>query len=431
MKNYYEVLNIELRASEAEIKKAFRKLAIKYHPDKNFGDNYFNDKFIEAKKAYDTLINPALKEAYDVRLESFLNQQSYTEKEKQEAYTETKKQAERAKEEKFNYEPFNPFYSYRDRSQQQTPQTDPIYDFWGIKLGEYLSFFKLPKNIGIIIGAYSDLLKGQEPLSSSQKALRVLKGLAIALIIGGLIFLIGKPGPIWTVIWFIVPCLIALKLMVSSNKFIHTNFYIGVNGFAEYTCYGSTKNLSTNAEVNFNDITDLYVHEISRSLNGVYQGTDFLYMFINVDTGNIPYSIDGRYDKNNSKEENPIELHFCRKVEQYWTIYLLDTMESKLEKDGYILFNLYCHEQNLYSKYIKLGVGQITFIQSENDEFTYKFNEIKKMYTKGNDLYIEHLNFKKTFFFFKSGNADKIPLLNLCNRGFFFKAMELLLGYRI
>ncbi|MCH6202178.1 hypothetical protein MMU07_21555, partial [Aquiflexum sp. LQ15W] len=50
---------------------------------------------------------------------------------------------------------------------------------------------------------------------------------------------------------------------------------------------------------------------------------------------------------------------------------------------------------------------------------------------KGNDLFIEHNNFQKTLFFFKSGNSDKIPMLNLCNRQYFFKAMEILLGYKI
>ena len=53
MTNYYDILEIDSNASFEEIKKAFRILAIKYHPDKNLGDNYFADKFIEVKQAYD------------------------------------------------------------------------------------------------------------------------------------------------------------------------------------------------------------------------------------------------------------------------------------------------------------------------------------------------------------------------------------------
>lgn len=428
MKNYYEVLEIQLQASEAEIKKGFRKLAIKYHPDKNFGDDYFNDKFIDAKEAYDILINPTLREAYDIKLNNFLNQQSYTEKERQEEYKETKKQAERAKEEKFHYEPFNPFYSYRDRKQQEAPQKDPVFDFWGEKLSETLGFFKLPENIGHIVGAYSDYTKGDNPLTSSQRKTSILKGLAVGLIIGVLIYFIGKPDSIWTLIWFVVPTIIILKIITSLNKFKHSNLYIGVNGFAEFVCTDSVDNITTESEVNFNDITDLFVYQVERRVNYQYRGTDFYYAFLN--NGNIIYENYGIYDKKSDKDSNPIELNFCRKIEQYWTVYLLDNMESNLEKDGCIVFNLYYPDSKTHKPYIKLSVGEITFIKKK-EEFTYRFNEIKKIYTDSNDLYIEHLNYQKTFYFFKSGNADRVPLLDLCNRQFFFKAMELLLGYRI
>lgn len=95
------------------------------------------------------------------------------------------------------------------------------------------------------------------------------------------------------------------------------------------------------------------------------------------------------------------------------------------------MFNLYSHEKNIFSSYIKLGIGFITFLKSQNEEFTYKFNEIKRMYSKGNELHIQHNNFERKLFFFKSGNEDVIPMINLCNRQFFYKAMELLLGYKI
>ena len=156
-----------------------------------------------------------------------------------------------------------------------------------------------------------------------------------------------------------------------------------------------------------------------------------LYVFLNTKDGNVAYVKEGTFDKKDEIKEQPFDLNFCRKVEQYWTIYLLDNMEQKLERDGHLLFNLYSHENNTYIPYIKLSVGQITFIKDGESEFTYKFNDIKRMYSKGSDLYIEHNNFQRTFYFFKSGNADKIPMLNLCNRQFFYKAMELLLGYKI
>ncbi len=64
-RDYYEVLGVERGASAEEIKKAYRKAAIKYHPDKNPGDKEAEEKFKEAAEAYDVLSNPDKKARYD------------------------------------------------------------------------------------------------------------------------------------------------------------------------------------------------------------------------------------------------------------------------------------------------------------------------------------------------------------------------------
>jgi len=64
-RNFYEVLGIEKGATEDEIKKAFRKLAIKYHPDKNQGDKESEEKFKEINEAYQVLTDPQKKSQYD------------------------------------------------------------------------------------------------------------------------------------------------------------------------------------------------------------------------------------------------------------------------------------------------------------------------------------------------------------------------------
>lgn len=64
-RDYYEVLGVSKGASEQEIKKAYRKLAIKFHPDKNPDDAAAEDKFKEAAEAYDVLSNAEKKQRYD------------------------------------------------------------------------------------------------------------------------------------------------------------------------------------------------------------------------------------------------------------------------------------------------------------------------------------------------------------------------------
>jgi molecular chaperone DnaJ len=64
-RDYYDVLGVSRNTSADEIKKAYRKLAIKFHPDKNPDDKSAEDKFKEAAEAYEVLSNPEKKQRYD------------------------------------------------------------------------------------------------------------------------------------------------------------------------------------------------------------------------------------------------------------------------------------------------------------------------------------------------------------------------------
>jgi molecular chaperone DnaJ len=64
-RDYYEILGVSKSASADEIKKAYRKLAIKYHPDKNPGDKSAEEKFKEAAEAYEILSDNDKRARYD------------------------------------------------------------------------------------------------------------------------------------------------------------------------------------------------------------------------------------------------------------------------------------------------------------------------------------------------------------------------------
>lgn len=64
-RDYYQVLDLPRTATEAEVKKAYRRLAMKLHPDRNPDDHESTDKFKEVKEAYEVLIDPNRRAAYD------------------------------------------------------------------------------------------------------------------------------------------------------------------------------------------------------------------------------------------------------------------------------------------------------------------------------------------------------------------------------
>jgi molecular chaperone DnaJ len=64
-RDYYEVLGVERNAAEGDIKKAYRRLAMKFHPDRNSGDTDAETKFKEATEAYEILSDPERRRVYD------------------------------------------------------------------------------------------------------------------------------------------------------------------------------------------------------------------------------------------------------------------------------------------------------------------------------------------------------------------------------
>jgi len=68
MKNYYSVLGLDKGSSDDEIKKAYRKLAMQYHPDRNEGNKKAEDRFKEISEAYAVLSDKKKRSQYDQKV---------------------------------------------------------------------------------------------------------------------------------------------------------------------------------------------------------------------------------------------------------------------------------------------------------------------------------------------------------------------------
>lgn len=404
-------------------------MAVKYHPDKNIGDDdYFKNKFIEIKEAYEAIGNPENRESYNEKLKAYRGKLNEAKAKTTFEKNRSKQEEQRKYEESFSYSAHKPFFSSSDRDNSITPEQPPAYDFFGEIIDEGLEFLIFPKKIGKLVMGYSNLRKTDNPTTKIKKVFNLVLYPLIGFGIAYGIFYFFSPLIFWTIVWFVVFGGGSILVALGENSFEYEHFFIGINGFSKATISGSRSNAQFEYEINFHEITDVFVAQTEYRQNFSYQGTDYYYLFVDSNRSKTVLTVEGSFDKKDSKTSQPTELHYLRSVEQFWTIYLLDKMEEQLERDGCLRFNLYDEERGVVP-YIELGLGYISFLKTEKQ--TYKFNEIKRMYTKGTDLHIEHINFNKGFLGLgKSGNVDSIPLLQISNRQFLEKAIELLLGFK-
>lgn len=440
-KDFYSILGISCNATDLEIKKAFRLKAVKYHPDKNFGSNSFAKKFIEIKKAYDTLIHPGKRIHYDA--EYTLYQKNAQDDIKNARKDERKESEQRG--EKFRRNSYKSFYSDGDRKQQETPQVKPKQTPWGLEINDYFEFFAFPKSIGRLIGGVSTIPIGAEKISLDRLIINVLtySGTLLVLLAWASFFFLLRQHWYYNlnredatqimISAFVVMSLITLAFRVANRynavAFEGLNYFIGVNGFAIYKCKESIENIAFGQEVNFNNVTDLIVR---RGKTGQLKEKNYQFVWCNSSSQDVVFEGIGKYD---NFAEDMVRLGYPEywmnvEAEKYWTIYLLDRMEENLEKTGHLVFSTFDWNSLRFQPYLHLGIGFISFIQGD-EIVTYKYENIKRIYTKGNELYIEKDNYEKALFIFKSGNKNCIPLDSLCNKLFFIRATEILLGYSI
>lgn len=124
--NYYALLGLKRNATSAEIKAAYKKLALQYHPDKHQGNTYFEEQFKQVNAAYQILSNPNKRYFYDQKLE-FVAQQQRAQQYAQSTYQETRQRRPASVNERY-YRPI--------KRKQKFTRRD-----WQITIGFFASLF--------------------------------------------------------------------------------------------------------------------------------------------------------------------------------------------------------------------------------------------------------------------------------------------------
>lgn len=124
MPDYYEIMSISRDSSQEEIKKAYRRLAKKYHPDANPGNKNAEEKFKEINEAYATLGDEDRKKAYDLKLDTGKGEQQKTETQGKTAKNPTESRQGYAP---FNFEDveksFEQFFGFNPKTKEKVMKT--------------------------------------------------------------------------------------------------------------------------------------------------------------------------------------------------------------------------------------------------------------------------------------------------------------------
>lgn len=168
MNTFYDILGIAPNASKEDIKKAYRKLSIKFHPDKNDGDAFFSQMFRQVNDAYNTLISDEERRKYDLKLRGHEQSRSHAERlknlEKELAY---KEQLLKEKE--------RDSFLQRQRPQQSKPNmaSNSSQDF-PIKI-KYVKYFLWVVIIGFVIAIGSGKGSNELPAEKSRSTIKKQK----------------------------------------------------------------------------------------------------------------------------------------------------------------------------------------------------------------------------------------------------------------
>jgi len=146
-KNYYDTLGVQTTATQDEIKQAYRKLSIKFHPDKNNGDSFLEDMFKSINEANEILSDPKKRKEYDNTLESINTSfsKSYQDNYNSEQYSQVREDVKKM---------FDLIKLYFEKERNATNKYIALLNAQYVPKPKYLTAPKVLWSILIMLGIY-------------------------------------------------------------------------------------------------------------------------------------------------------------------------------------------------------------------------------------------------------------------------------------
>jgi hypothetical protein len=279
-----------------------------------------------------------------------------------------------------------------------------------------------PEQIGPVLSAHTTLTARRQPWSAGGRMVVAgFSGMA-GLLVGAVIVVLATPrGEFWQILWPTVGTLLGVGIAYGVTRFSHVCTYVGRDGVAKFTCFGSRDRVKNAGIFYFRDALELRTGQTVRYVNGVYQGTD--YSFTWTDVGGRPRHVIGGTYRNAKGPPVTTDLyHYGRAAEMAWTVYLFSQVQRQVELAGSVAFTL----KNGHT--LRIAPGKL-ILQMGGEPVEWNAQDIGGVLVDKGVVKIKRADAQEGWF--SATGVVKFPFDSLANARLFFHLVDKLLGVRV
>ncbi len=283
-------------------------------------------------------------------------------------------------------------------------------------------FVAPPPEIGAIRSAHTTLRTDMQPRSIGTRLgyllLSLLGGVALSFVLRRVLSPDREFAPDLLVAIVMVAALLVGVAIFVRTRFRHCCTFVGEQGLLRAVLSDSRESQPKIETFLFRDAADLRTSQTRQYVNGIYQGTDYIYAWTDANGGKR-FRLSGRYrgEKSPPKPDDP--FHFAVAGEMAWSVNQLAAVQAQLERQGYVQFSVNAKDC------VRLAPGKIEFHFRGRTE-TMTPDDIKAFNIAGGTFSVRH---KDARWFGSAGKFD-FQYGNLANAQLFLLVLEKLVGLR-